>query len=113
MTPADVYGAMSIDDVSEVASDCFQQGNFDEDGELACNHGRWGIPWDSYQGDWAGPRRMPECEIEYLCEIMAAEILMPSSIFWPRRNEPEEVLMKAFDVEAWAVRFRRALGENT
>ena len=63
------FSQMALEDRAEVASDCFRDAQFDRDGEIACLHGQ------------LQARKFTRCVEEYLCEVLAAMILMPDQVF--------------------------------
>ncbi len=97
---ASVFARMSLEDRQEIASDCFRTGSFASDGEMNCNH-------------------RPDCQEEYLCEVLAAHILMPERVFAQdflsqsaRMGHVPTViqwLATTYEVPDWAVRFRLAM----
>jgi len=109
-----VYHLLSIKDRKEVASLCFQAGEFDRDtGEVQCicDDRRWKTP----RQFWG--HTLFYCEEEYLCEVLAAYMLMPEHDWNERlprtikehRGRWVEVLAAFYEVELWSVRFRYAL----
>lgn len=129
-TPRALYTYLRVEDRSEVASQCFQDGYFTKDGELNCTVENHGERKRTVLG-----LRSP-CEVELDCEIMAAFLTMPSPNFdrvlsrcqwisyrdysvqpslpgfhmgfrwWPHY---ENLVAEEFQVEPWAVRFRVVL----
>ena len=98
VTPGVVFERLDVEDRYEVASTCFREGRFDAGGEILCRHPRG-------YGE-------PECEKEFLCELMAAIILMPSERFGPTSCRSDGELAAMLQVEPWVVRFRRAIDEG-
>lgn len=91
-----VFAGLSLEDRSEVASTCFKDAQFDRRGELDCSCGRTNNGLDN-------------CVEEYMCEVIAAFLLMPRGVDLVGKVED---LAAMFDCERWAVRFRRALEAN-
>lgn len=110
-----IFSHLSEADRKEVMSICFNDAQFDDRGDLKCVHPFRGVtyeqfrdkPWLYYR--WIAKAR-PWCEEEYLCEVIAAFILMRPGVYLA--SDDEEVAAK-FDCEPWAVRFRRVLEETT
>lgn len=94
-----VFGHLSEADRSEVMSDCFKDGQFDGCGDLVCRHGR--RPPSSWNR-----RDYDTCVEEYMCEVVAAFLLMPRGVNLVGKVEELALL---FDCEPWVVRFRRVL----
>ena len=79
---------LSDSDIRKVASSCFRASHFDDEGEVLCQHE---VAW----GD---------CRKEYLCDQMAALILVPRVPCGP------ELFQAAIHgVEPWVIRFRKAM----
>ena len=85
-----VFAGLSLEDRSEVKSRCFQDAQFDRDGNLDCH--------DDHN-----------CVEEYMCEAIAAFLLMPRGVDLVGKVED---LAAKFDCEPWVVRFRRVLEAN-
>ena len=96
-----MYARLSKADIEGLSlPECFRQGRFDGDGEIECIGGRaHGFLKD----------RDDHCRIEFLCDMMAALILMPSRRFALVSHLTDIRLAILFDVEPTLVRFRRAL----
>ena len=104
LTPEIVFHRMSPSlDILEVASPCFQEGSFTLSGNIK---------------EHCGFR----CRTEFLCEVIAAHILMPELLFlddlkrlpaWIYQGNTFEgwvtSMASRYEVEAWAVRFRICL----
>ncbi len=100
MTDAEIFEALSPEDRDEVASPCFSNGRFRLSGELSCCHGTYKIG-------------LPVCLEELMCEMLAAEITMPSNFFlrdyW--MGHDVKTLAAIYQIEEWAVRFQIILKE--
>lgn len=130
-----VYERLSIEDILEVGSPCFQEGNtfFPErrgyprlDSRLLSMLTTWAEK--AHRDSVAELRGLTskcdhgrDCGQEYLCEVLAAYILMPQNDFVQRLDDirttwragcgwdPILWLAAIYIVEPWAVRFRIAL----
>lgn len=109
-----VFAGLSLEDRSEVSSPCFQAAHFDSRGELSCIHPFRGVTPEQFREQpWLyfnRPSRIyPTCAEEYMCEVVAAFLLMPRGV--DLVGKVDEVAAR-FDCEPWAVRFRRVLEVN-
>lgn len=105
-TPKVVYERLTFEDILQVACPCFHEGSFTLAGNISgsCTHGLRALGW---------------CREEYLCEEIAALILMPEQVFRQDLSaipsllhqgiEPIRFLSTRYQVEDWAVRFRICL----
>ena len=96
-TPLYVFQHLNATDRLEVASMCWQAGNFDLWGEIHCTCNRI-----KNTGMWY-------CQEEWLAEAIGAVIIIP--LGWPIYIEgiSTEHFASYYDVEPWVVRFRRLL----
>ena len=117
-TAKQVYERLSFEDILNVASDCFQEGSVDfpsRPGEH--EHPPSRLLTSTHRCE----HHRGNCAEEYLCEVLAALILMPQNSFTARLEDvrltwhegcgwnPISWLAAIYDVEEWAVRFRIAL----
>lgn len=76
-----VFARMTLEDRVDVASTCFRDAKFDVFGNLDCTcpgHTFWGYRNGAFGGRTYGNR---QCQEEYLCELLANELLMPREAF--------------------------------
>ncbi len=104
-TPKEVWTALSPRDRKQVASVDFRDGKFLQDGEIDCICGACNKGWR--RDGFGSPFYDPCSRIEFLCEIMAVVILVPAV-----PPNCGKVIAKAYDVDCWTLRLRRAIGDT-
>ena len=105
LTAQNVFHRLHFLDINEVCAPCFQEGSFTLAGEVKCRCDRQG-----------------SCREEYICEVLAAHILMPEIPFRADLLKAPALanqgvnwvgwLASRYEVERWAVCFRICLLEE-
>ena len=108
-SPKEIYAILRPWQRKLIASRSFRDGYFTPDGELACGCVVCGqgeaIPWGGFHGQ-GPPTRYEPCEnLEFLCEVMAAIILVQNPT-----HDCSEKTARLCGAEPWVLRFRQAIG---
>ena len=104
-----VFSNMTPEDREGVASVCWFHAHFGLDGMISClcrePHKR--LPFLEVPKRGGSTKTLSRCAEEYLCEWLAAFILIPQGV---DMKGPDEELANFYQVEEGAVRFRRLVG---